>query len=236
MIAPKLSLRAVTQTSITLEWDKLDLATSKLLKLDIYRNNERLAAIPNPLHNTSTKLSGLEVNKPYSFHLVLKTTAGTFQSNSIKTKTHDMNDTSGISVCFGYIQGGTKDESGQVQESQLEKRAKELLDNMGAKYSDKIQIDTTHFVCTNPRSRIEGNETTSQMKGATYTKAAQLSIPIVMPHWIFSCAELKRYVINSQAVIQYETDFFSPLFVGWCPSRNFIWIENRLMHLQYENS
>lgn len=190
--APSLRLRAVTQTSITLEWDKLDLATSKLLKLDIYRNNERLAAIPNPLHNTTTKLSGLEVNKPYSFHLVLKTSAGSFQSNIIKTKTHDMTETSGISVCFGFIEGGGRSEDGGMQESEIETRAKELLDSMGAKYSDKIQIDTTHFVCTSSRSRMEGNETTSQMKGATYTKASQLSIPIVMPHWIFACAEQKK--------------------------------------------
>jgi len=177
---------------MTLEWDKLELATAKLLKLDIYRNGERLAAIPNPLHNTTTKLSGLEVNKPYTFHLVLKTSAGSFQSNIIKTKTHDMTDTSGIRVCFGYIEGGAVDEDGERQESEIETRAKELLDSMGASYSDKIQIDTTHFVCTNPRSRAEGNEAISQMKGATYSKASQLSIPIVMPHWIFACAEQKK--------------------------------------------
>lgn len=168
------------------------MATSKLLKLDIYRNNERLAAIPNPLNNTSTKLSGLAVDQPYTFHLVLQTTAGKFQSNIIRTKTHDMNDTSGISVCFGYIDGGSIGEDGEGRESEIETSAKEILDRMGAKYSDKIQIDTTHFVCTSSRSRAEGNETTSQMKGATYSKAAHLSIPIVMPHWIFACAEQKK--------------------------------------------
>ena len=132
------------------------------------------------------------MSKPYSFHLVLKTTAGTFQSNVIKTKTHDMSDTSGISVCFGFIEGGATNEEGEREESEIETRAKELLDSMGAKYSDRIQIDTTHFVCTSSRSRVEGNDTTSQMKGATYTKAAQLSIPIVMPHWVFACAEQKK--------------------------------------------
>ncbi|UZJ53298.1 hypothetical protein CBS101457_002618 [Exobasidium rhododendri] len=203
-VAPSLRLRAVTQTSITLEWDKLELATSKLLKLDIYRNGERLAAIPNPLHNTSTKLSGLEVDKPYTFHLVLKTSAGSLQSNIIKTKTHDMTDTSGISVCFGYIDGGARGDDGQREESEIETRAKELLDSMKAKYSDKIQIDTTHFVCTNPRSRVEGNETTSQMKGATFIKASQLSIPIVMPHWIFACAEQKKMVPISHYYLDKE--------------------------------
>jgi hypothetical protein len=144
------------------------------------------------LHNTSTKLSGLDVNKPYTFHLVLKTSAGSLQSNVIKTQTHDMNDTSGISVCFGYIDGYTRNENRERVESEMETRAKELLTSMKAKYSDKIQIDTTHYVCTTPRSKEDSNETASQMNGATFTKASQLSIPIVMPHWIYACAEQKK--------------------------------------------
>lgn len=203
-IAPALRLRAVTQTSITLEWDRLDLATAKLLTLDIYRNNERLAPIPNPLHNTSTKLSGLEVDKPYNFHLVLKTTAGTFVSNVVRTKTHNMNDTSGISVCFGYVAGGeTSDpvEGAGPPLSELEIRARETLEAMGARFSDKIQIDTTHFVCTHPRNRADSpfeahaNDRTREMRGVMFNKAMQLSIPVVLPHWIFACAEQKRCVL-----------------------------------------
>lgn len=195
-VTPSLQLRAVTQTSITLEWDKLDIATAKLLSLDIFRNNERLAAIPNPLYNTSTKLSGLEVNKPYSFHLVMRTTAGTFTSNVIKTKTHEMNDTSGISVCFGFMDGSHIDEEGQYVDGELEAGAKELLQQLGAKWSDKIQIDTTHYVCTHPRGRaapgIGEGHPAGQMRGAMFSKAAQLSIPIVLPHWIYACAESKK--------------------------------------------
>lgn len=48
-------------------------------------------------------------------------------------------DTSGISVCFG-----------NVQDPKLLHQAQVALDQMGARYSDKIQIDTTHFVCTTP--------------------------------------------------------------------------------------
>lgn len=195
-MAPNLTLRAVTQTSITLEWEKLELATAKLLSLDIFRNNERLAAIPNPLHNTSTKLSGLEVNKPYSFHLVMRTTAGTFTSNVIKTKTHDMNDTTGISVCFGFMDGSTIDEEGNYVDGELEAHAKSLLQELGAKWSDKIQIDTTHYVCTHPRSRASSSigegHPAGQMRGAMFSKAALLSIPIVLPHWIYACAEQKK--------------------------------------------
>ncbi|PWN87730.1 hypothetical protein FA10DRAFT_255311 [Acaromyces ingoldii] len=209
-VAPALRLRAVTQTSITLEWDRLDLATSKLLSLDIYRNSERLAPIPNPLNNTSTKLSGLEVNKPYQFHLILKTTAGTFTSNVVRTKTHDMSDTSGISVCFGYVAGGAAPSEHDGELSELEARARETLEAMGARFSDRIQIDTTHFVCTHPRNRTDspgeaqGNERTREMRGAMFNKAMQLSIPVVLPHWIFACAEQKRMVPISAFYIDKE--------------------------------
>ncbi|KAJ7059035.1 hypothetical protein C8F01DRAFT_1370653, partial [Mycena amicta] len=51
---PQLQLRHV-QTSITLEWPSIELATAKLRSLDIYRNGQRLAPISSPLTNTSTK-------------------------------------------------------------------------------------------------------------------------------------------------------------------------------------
>lgn len=180
--APALRLRNVTQTSVTLEWDRLTLATATLLSLDIYRNGERLAPIPNPLHNTSTKLSGLDVNAEYTFHLVLKTSAGTFSSPVIKTRTHTINDTSGISVCFGH-----------VQDPEMLEAAKKALENMKAKFSDRIQIDTTHYVCTDPRNPGDINAQPGT-QGNGYSKAMQLSIPAVLPHWIFACHDQKKMV------------------------------------------
>lgn len=180
--APNLRLRNVTQTSVTLEWDRLTLATATLLSLDIYRNGERLAPIPNPLHNTSTKLSGLDVNAEYTFHLVLKTSAGTFSSPVIKTRTHTINDTSGISVCFGH-----------VHDAEMLEAAKKALENMKAKFSDRIQIDTTHYVCTDPRNPGDANAQPGT-HGQGYSKAMQLSIPAVLPHWIFACHDQKKMV------------------------------------------
>ncbi len=100
---PKLSLKNVTQTSVVLEWNKLDLATSKLIGLTICRNGQRLTSIPNPLTNTSTKLSGLDLDTEYDFHLVLTTSAGTFNSEHVKVRTHKITDTSGIWWVFSYI-------------------------------------------------------------------------------------------------------------------------------------
>ncbi|TFK43985.1 hypothetical protein BDQ12DRAFT_623298 [Crucibulum laeve] len=183
---PNLQLRNTTQTSVTLEWSAVKLATSKLRSLDIYRNGQRLAAIPNPLTNTSTKLSGLELNTEYTFQLVLRTTGGTFPSNLLRVRTHTMTDTSGISVCFG-----------NVQDEVLLENAKMALRAMKAKWSDTIQIDTTHFVCTAPAVTEEGAKAVRNdavVPGREYQRALQLSIPIVQPHWILACHTEKKMV------------------------------------------
>jgi chitin biosynthesis protein CHS5 len=177
-------LRNVTQTSATLEWPALQLATAKLRSLDIYKNGQRLATIPSPLQNTSTKLSGLEVHTEYSFQLVLRTTAGTYPSNIIRLRTHTITDTSGISVCFG-----------NVQDAVMLENAKTALREMQAKWSDKIQIDTTHFVCTTPAAVSSASQSSSNLSsgpGVEYQRALQLSIPIVQPHWISACQAEKK--------------------------------------------
>ncbi|KAF5364113.1 hypothetical protein D9756_000087 [Leucocoprinus leucothites] len=183
---PKLELRNVTQTSVTLEWPPIQLATAKLRSLDIYRNGQRLAAIPSPHTNTSTKLSGLELNTEYSFQLILRTTAGTFPSNVLRVRTHTMTDTSGICVCFG-----------NVQDPVLLENAKMALRDMKAKWSEKIQIDTTHFVCTTPAATPPGAQAagnTGGTPGVEYQRALQLSIPVVQPHWILACHTERKMV------------------------------------------
>ncbi|SGY66932.1 BQ5605_C004g02725 [Microbotryum silenes-dioicae] len=173
--APTLRVRNTTQTSedkVTLEWDKLELASAKLLQLSVWRNGQRLTTIPNPQTNTSTKLSGLALDTDYNFHLVLKTSAGTYTSPTVKTRTHTITDTSGISVCFGLIE----------PEAKLAE-AKSALAAMKAKYSDKIQIDTTHFVATSPASASNPTGGPS----VEYQKALQLSIPVVSPEWVIAC-------------------------------------------------
>ncbi|KAI0642470.1 hypothetical protein C8Q79DRAFT_213479 [Trametes meyenii] len=182
--SPKLQLRNVTQTSVTLEWPRLDLATAKLRSLDLYRDRQRVAAIPSPLTNTSTKVSGLQLDTEYTFQLVLRTTAGVYPSNALRVRTHTMSDTSGISVCFGT-----------VEDDVLLENAKLALREMGAKWSDKIQIDTTHFVCTTPAATPSGAQASGTIvtgPGVEYQKALQLSIPVVQPQWILACHAEKK--------------------------------------------
>ncbi|KAG1823977.1 uncharacterized protein BJ212DRAFT_1327525 [Suillus subaureus] len=183
---PQLEVRNVTQTSVTLEWPPIKLATAKLRSLDIYKNGQRLASIPNALSNYSTKLSGLSVDTQYTFQLLLRTSAGTYPSNLIRVRTHTIADTSGISVCFA-----------NVTDSVLLENAKLALKEMRAKWSDKIQIDTTHFVCTTPAVTPSGAQATggvSAAPGAEYQRALQLSIPVVQPQWILACHSEKKMV------------------------------------------
>lgn len=186
---PRLRLRNVTQTSVTLEWDKLELATAKLLSLTIWRNGQRLAAIPNPLNNTSTKVSGLDVDAPYSFHLIVRTTAGTYASQTIKTRTLTLADTSGISACFGAI-----------EPSELLDEAKEALTQMRARWSNRIQIETTHFVCTHSSGAApavtppDDSPHEAPDPGMEFQRATQLSIPVVQPAWVLACLREKRMV------------------------------------------
>jgi len=181
----RLQVRNVTQTSVTLEWAPLKLGKAKLRSLDIYKNSQRLAAIPNPMTNTSSKLSGLSLDTPYTFHLVLKTSAGTYHSNVARIRTHTIADTTGISVCFGT-----------VTDPVLLDDAKAALHQMKAKWSDKIQIDTTHFVCTTPAMTPSGAHASggsvSGGPGVEYQRALQLSIPVVQPQWIIACRTEKK--------------------------------------------
>lgn len=93
-----------------------------------------------------------------------------------------MTNTSGIRVCFG-----------NVQDSVLLENAKLALKEMKADWSDKIQIDTTHFVCTTPAATPSSNATNAP--GVEYQRALQLSIPVVQPHWIMACHIEKKWVV-----------------------------------------
>lgn len=110
----------------------------------------------------STKISGLAINKEYSFYLVLKTSGGTYSSNTLTVKTHEMTNLTGITVTPGVLPAPLRD----ALESTIEK--------IGAKLADTVRIDTTHFVCTEPR-------------GTEWSKAVEMNIPVVRPEWVDGC-------------------------------------------------
>ncbi|KAF3927197.1 hypothetical protein ABW20_dc0104315 [Dactylellina cionopaga] len=167
---PVLRIRNATQTSVVLEWDPIDLATASLRSLSLYRNNSKAGNIPNPTTHHSTKISGLAVDTEYSFHLVLRTSAGTYASEKVTTRTHKMTDLSGITICPGVMSPSEKE------------RLKTVVERIGAKpLQDHVRIDTTHFVCTEGR-------------GHGWERAQEMNIPIVRPEWLEACEQEGRIV------------------------------------------
>lgn len=167
--APALRLRNATQTSVVLEWDPLHLATSTLKSLSLYRNGSKAGTIPRPHDMLATKISGLAVDTEYTFHLVLRTTGGTYTSTVLNCRTHKMTDLSGITVTPGILP------------PPLKESLTTAVERIGAKLTDTIRIDTTHFVCTEGRGR-------------EWEKAREMNIPVVRPEWVEGCEREGRLV------------------------------------------
>lgn len=162
-----LRCRNATQTSVVLEWDPIELATAELRSLSLYRNGNKAGAIPKD--KLSTKISGLALDTEYTFHLVLRTSAGQYSSERLTVKTHTMDNLSGITVTPG------------VMPNQLKDSLAETVNRIGAKFIDSVRIDTTHFVCTEPR-------------GQAWEKAVEMNVPVVVPDWVKGCEREGRIV------------------------------------------
>lgn len=178
--APVLKLRNTTQTTVTLEWEPLQIANADLHSLEIMRNGVRITRVPNPLKKTTLKLSGLVMDQEYSFQLVLNTSAGTYTSKVVKTRTHTINDLSGVRACF----------AGVTNECLLD-AAKGIVDAFGAKYTDSIEIDTTHVIMS-AEPPADTQDPTIRAWRQLFEKAQELNIPVVQPHWLFACEEQRR--------------------------------------------
>ena len=164
-----LRCRNATQTSVVLEWDVIQLATADLRSLTLFRNNNKAGAIPRPLEMTTTKISGLAVDTEYTFHLLLRTSAGAYTSEKLPVRTHKMTDLSGITVTPGVLPGP------------LRASLTEATTRIGARMADTVRIDTTHFVCTEGRGR-------------EWERALDMNIPVVRPEWIEGCEREGRLV------------------------------------------
>jgi hypothetical protein len=160
-----------------LEWDPIEVATADIISLSLFRNGQKAGNIPRPGVMLSTKISGLAVDTEYTFHLVLRTSAGTFSSDKVTVKTHKMTDLSGITVTPGVLP------------AQLRDSLTRAVERIGAKMADTVRIDTTHFVTTEGR-------------GIAWEKAVEMNIPVVRPEWVEGCERGGRIV----GVRQYYLD------------------------------
>ncbi|CAO3619445.1 unnamed protein product [Cunninghamella echinulata] len=165
---PKVRVKNITQTSLILEWDPLVLHTASLQSLDIFKNKTKLAQhIPGDVN--FIKLSGLDVDHEYEFHIAIKTTAGKYESNKVTARTHRMENLTGIRVAFGNF------ENAQATLIDL----KNLLETMGATWTDEVNHETTHLIAQVPGDR-------------NYDTAVKYSIPIVKPEWLIQCDRNKK--------------------------------------------
>jgi len=137
--------------------------------LSLYRNGSKAGGIPRPAEIQSTKISGLAVDTEYTFHLVLRTSAGTYSSEKLTVKTHKMTDLSGITITPGILPAPLRDSLSTA------------VERIGAKIIDTVRIDTTHFVCTEGR-------------GQPWEKAVEMNIPVVRPEWVEGCEREGRIV------------------------------------------
>lgn len=153
---------------MVLEWDPIELATADLISLSLYRNGNKVGSIPRPLAMHSTKISGLAVDTEYDFHLVLRTTAGTWPSEHVRVRTHKMTDLSGITITPGILQPPS-----------LREQLARAVERIGARIVDGVRIDTTHFVTTEGR-------------GLAWEKAVEMNIPVVRPEWVAACEQSGR--------------------------------------------
>ncbi|KAH8684565.1 hypothetical protein BGZ60DRAFT_366554 [Tricladium varicosporioides] len=174
---PVLRCKNATQTSVVLEWDPIELATADCISLSLFRNGQKAGNIPRPTSMHTTKISGLAVDTEYTFQLVLRTSAGTFSSEKLVVKTHKMTDLSGITVTPGILP------------AQLRDSLTRAIGRIGAKMSDTVRIDTTHFVTTEGR-------------GIAWEKAVEMNIPVVRPEWVEGCEKFGKIV----GVRQYYLD------------------------------
>jgi hypothetical protein len=169
---PRLSIKHITQTSVILEWEPLVLHQAKLKALNIYRDGVRLSQHA-PIGINYIKLSGLSLNWEYEFFITIHTTAGTFTSDKIKVKTHTLENLTGINVCFGVLNENENEQDGDNPPHSKQELI-EILERIGAKYSDHVGPDTTHLLC-------------NTQGGPEYQKALEGSIPIVKPEWLVAC-------------------------------------------------
>ena len=137
--------------------------------MSLYRNGAKAGVIPQDKGIQATKVSGLAVDTEYVFHLVLRTSAGQYSSEKLAVRTHKMTDLSGITVTPGVLPAPLRESlSGAVE-------------RIGAKITETVRIDTTHFVCTEGRGR-------------EWEKAVEMNTPVVRPEWVEGCEREGRIV------------------------------------------
>ncbi|KAI8896178.1 hypothetical protein BC833DRAFT_114383 [Globomyces pollinis-pini] len=165
---PVIQVKNITQTSATIKWSNLVLHTASFKGIDVYRNGIKLNNLKLGNLSTQVKLTGLSIQTKYEVYIVLRTSAGSYESNRLQIETHSMENLTGLYPCFGTFSN----------DSDIDVLI-DLVQRIGANYSNDLTNENTHLVCTLP-------------KGPKYEKAVELNIPCVTPEFLKSCEILGK--------------------------------------------
>ncbi|CAD6565502.1 MAG: Chitin synthase, class 5 [Tremellales sp. Tagirdzhanova-0007] len=186
---PIMKIRNVTQTSLCVEWEKLELGSAGFRGLEMFKNGQRWGRIGGELvggigrmGKREWKTGGLQSGEDYTFQLVLKTTAGTFPSNLIRVRTHTMDNLTGLLIYFGPLQPPS-----------LLNQLRTCLSDIDARECPTVALDTTHFVCTTP---IVGGDESGRAGSIdmAYQQAIRANLPVVGPGWLLAVAGERKLV------------------------------------------
>ncbi|WWD19717.1 hypothetical protein CI109_104181 [Kwoniella shandongensis] len=184
---PIMKIRNVTQTSVCVEWDRIDVGSAGFRGLEMYRNGQRWGRVGGDFglgrrEKREWKTGGLQSGEEYTFQLILKTTAGTYPSNLIRVRTHTMDNLTGLLIHFGPIEPPA-----------LLDQLRGCLREIGARESETVALDTTHFVCTSP---IVGGDDSGRGGSVDrgYQEALKSNLPIVGPGWLLAVAGDRKLV------------------------------------------
>ena len=92
---------------------------------------------------------------------------------------------------------------GSIQPSSLLDKLRDCLEEIGARESPTLELDTTHFVCTTPL--IGGDETG---RGGSidpdYTEAARMNLPVLGPDWLLAVTRDRKFVKYTRLLVAWE--------------------------------
>ncbi len=85
-----LQCHELTSTGLVLWWNPIPLAAGDLIRLVLYCDGQKLTDLPNRLSITGVKVSNLDADTEYTFHLEVLTTVGTLTSQRVTVRTPKM--------------------------------------------------------------------------------------------------------------------------------------------------
>ncbi|KAJ9061415.1 hypothetical protein DSO57_1020906 [Entomophthora muscae] len=175
--APHIRVGAVTQTSVVVEWDPLELYACDLRSFHVFKKGQRMPA-SLPTQGNKVKISGLDMDTLVDFHVMIVTSSGTYTSNSVEVRTLTLFNLSGINACLDPSLSNIETEE-----------LKKCIQRIGAKWSHEVSIETTDLLC-------------NSAQGVNHEDAIAWNVAIVKPDWLKACEALGKI----QPALSYYVD------------------------------